>query len=81
MSKTDRIKEELGWLKIIFGIFVAIDASLVAWLAQNYDIASDILVSFGFVGVIFLTGVVIWVNRTAIQRFKELEEERWFGSQ
>ncbi|MGH8474912.1 MAG: hypothetical protein ACRER2_03935 [Methylococcales bacterium] len=75
MSKSDRIKEELAWLKIVFAIFIAIDASLVAWLAQNFDSTSKILVVFGFLGVIFATVVVIWVNRAAIQRFKELEVE------
>lgn len=75
MLKSDRIKEELAWLKIVFAIFIAIDASLVAWLAQNFDSTSKILVVFGFLGVIFATVVVIWVNRAAIQRFKELEVE------
>ena len=37
MSKTDKLKEEIGWLKVIFGILVATDISLVAWLAQNYS--------------------------------------------
>ena len=75
MSKIDRIKEELGWLKIVFAIFVTIDVSLVAWLAQNYDKTSNILVVFGFSAVVVLTFVVVWVNRAAMQRFKELEEE------
>jgi hypothetical protein len=35
MSKADHLKEEIGWLKVAFGIAVALDASLVAWLAQN----------------------------------------------
>lgn len=75
MSKIERIKEELGWLKIVFAIFVTIDVSLVAWLAQNYDRTSNILVVFGFSAVVVLTFVVVWVNRAAMQRFKELEEE------
>ncbi|MDQ3562809.1 MAG: hypothetical protein M3436_01280 [Pseudomonadota bacterium] len=36
MSRADRLKEEIGWLKVAFGIAVALDASLVAWLAENY---------------------------------------------
>ena len=36
MAKADRLKEEIGWLKLIFGVLAAVDASLVAWLAQNY---------------------------------------------
>ena len=29
MSRPDRLKEEIGWLKVIFAILVAIDISLV----------------------------------------------------
>ena len=75
MSRTDRIKEELGWLKIVFAIFVAIDVSLMAWLAQNYDELSQVLTVCGFLGVVFVTSVVVWVNQAAIKRFKELEKE------
>ena len=74
-SKTDRIKEELGWLKIVFAIFVAVDVSLMAWLAQNYDEQSQVLTVCGFLGVVFVTSVVVWVNQAAIKRFKELEKE------
>lgn len=28
MARYDRIKEEIGWLKLIFGVFVAIEVSL-----------------------------------------------------
>jgi len=39
MSQSDRIKEEIGWLKLVFGALVAVDVSLIAWLAQNYKAA------------------------------------------
>ena len=29
MSKVDNLKEEIGWLKVVFAILVAIDISLV----------------------------------------------------
>ena len=35
MSKADRLKEEIGWLKVTFAVAMALDASLVAWLAQE----------------------------------------------
>ena len=75
MSKIDRIKEEIGWLKVVFVLFVTIDVSFVAWLAQNYDNTPKILVIFGFIGVIALTVMVVWANRATLQRFKALEEE------
>lgn len=75
MSKIDRIKEELGWLKVVFAISVAIDVSLMAWLAQNYSGLSQVLIVCGFLGVVFVTSIVVWVNQAAIKRFRELEKE------
>jgi 4-hydroxybenzoate polyprenyltransferase len=75
MSRSDRIKEELGWLKVVFAVLVAIDVSLVGWLAENYQGVSRLLVVCAFVAVVFTTAVVVWVNRAAIRRFKALEDE------
>lgn len=75
MSRGDRIKEELGWLKLVFAVLVAIDVSLVGWLAENYQIAAQLLVVCAFVGVVFTTLVVVRINRAAMRRFKALEDE------
>jgi 4-hydroxybenzoate polyprenyltransferase len=74
MSKTDRIKEEIGWLKVIFGILVATDISLVAWLAQNFSSASRIQVLVSLAAVVVVTGAVVWINRMAYARIKQLED-------
>ena len=42
MSKAERIKETLGWLKIVFAALVAVDVSLIAWLAQNFRTAEAV---------------------------------------
>lgn len=75
MSRSDRIKEELGWLKVVFAVSVAIDVSLVAWLAENYQTTSELLVVCAFVGVSFTTLAVVWINRAAMRRFIALENE------
>ena len=36
MAKLDSKKEEMGWLKVLFAILAASDASLVAWIFQTY---------------------------------------------
>jgi hypothetical protein len=43
VSKLDRLKEEIAWLKLIFGGLLAIDVSIVAWLAQNYHNAEAVI--------------------------------------
>jgi len=65
MSKVDRIKEEIGWLKVVFAVCVALDASLVAWLTQNYATANEVIVVAGFIAALVLAGVVVFVNHRA----------------
>ena len=36
MARIDKLKEEIGWLKVIFAISIAADISLIAWLIQNF---------------------------------------------
>ena len=74
MSKADKLKEEIGWLKIVFAILVAIDISLVGWLAQNYNHAPIFLQIVCSVAVVMITGGVVWVNRVAYKKIDELEE-------
>lgn len=74
MSKADKLKEEIGWLKVVFAILVAIDISLVGWLAQNYDHAPVFLQVACSVAVVVITGGVVWVNRVAYKKIDELEE-------
>jgi hypothetical protein len=52
MSKTDKLKEEIGWLKVVFGILVATDISLVAWMAQSYNKAPIFLLVICAVGIL-----------------------------
>ena len=73
MSKVDGIREELGWLKIVFAVLVAIDVSLVGWVAQNYNIANSVSVVVAIVAVAVVTAVVVWVNRLAYRKIRELE--------
>lgn len=74
MSRIERLKEEIGWLKVVFGILVATDLSLVAWLAQNYNSASEFLVVICAIAVCVVTAGVVWVNKTAYRKIDELED-------
>jgi len=74
MAKLDRLKEEIGWLKVVFGILVAIDASQVGWLAQNYTTASRLLVLAGGPGTTVVTVAVVLIHRLAYDRIRELED-------
>ena len=74
MAKLDRIKEEIGWLKVVFGILVATDISLLAWLAEKFASAPKVQVITSLVAVIIVTGATVWVNHLAYDRIKQLED-------
>lgn len=74
MAKVDRLKEEIGWLKVVFGILVAIDASLLGWVAQHYASGSRLLVLAGTVASVVVSFAVVRVNRLAYRRIEELED-------
>jgi len=72
MATTDAIKEELGWLKVVFAVGAAIDASLIAWLAQaKADFGLFIL---AFVAAAVLTLYVARINTVAYRRIHELKD-------
>ena len=74
MARIDKLKEEIGWLKIIFAILIATDILLVAWGIQNYGKTRALLLIIGAVGVFLFTSVIIWINRVAYRKIDELEE-------
>ena len=65
---------DIGWLKVVFAILVAIDISLVGWLAQNYDDAPIFLQIVCSVAAVVMTGGVVWINMVAYRKIDELEE-------
>ena len=74
MSEADEIKEEVGWLKLIFAALLAIEVSLIGWLAQNYTTTQPLIVVGAFVTVIAIGLGIVWVNRTAFRRMRQLRD-------
>ena len=74
MARVDRLREEIGWLKVVFGVLIAIDASLLGWLGQNYATGSRVAVVVGTAAAIGVTLAVARVHRLAYRRIDELEE-------
>ena len=75
MSRVDRLKEEIGWLKVPFGILTVVDASLLGWLAQSYPKATPTLIVAASAAVILVSGGIIQINRIAYRRVNDLEED------
>ena len=74
MSKSDKIKEQIGCLKVVFGILTAVVVSLVGFIATSYKQADHLILSMAFVLTIFLLLAIIIVNKKAFSKMDELEE-------
>jgi hypothetical protein len=74
MARIDRIKEEIGWLKVPFGLLAVVDASLLGWLAQSYMKANPILVAASTIAVIVVSSGIFRLNHIAYRLFDDLEE-------
>ena len=70
----NKLKEEIGWLKVIFAILLATDISLIAWLVQNYGKVNSVLFLIGALAAILLTFLNVLINRIAYRKIDELEE-------
>jgi hypothetical protein len=71
MSKLDLAKEQIGWLKVLFGIVVAADLSVLGWLAQNVDSAPSVA---AVVAVIVASYIGYRINKNAYRKMKRLEK-------
>jgi hypothetical protein len=79
MPQAERIKELLGWLKIAFAALVAIDVSLIAWLAQNFRTADAVSVGLAFIAVACITAGIVGAfpilnGHAAFRRIAQLED-------
>ncbi len=76
MSKIDKIKEQIAWLKVVFGILSAIDVSLIGWLVGNYDKPGikTIKIVLGSVIAVVIAFAIVYTNKKAMQKIDMLEE-------
>ena len=74
MGKIDKIKEQIGWLKVAFGIAVATAITLIGWLASNYESVQIYLSIASFVVILAVLVLIIIINKIAFKKMDELEE-------
>ena len=74
MGRTDKLKEEIGWLKVIFAISIATDISLIAWLIENFGKANLFLYLVGTFGAFLMMFAIDKIDSIARQKMDELEE-------
>jgi hypothetical protein len=74
MSKSDKAKEQLAYLKFWLGVMVVTDISLVGWLVSSAGSAPGHKVWGALVAVVVITGAGFAVHRR-IERLIDVLEE------
>ena len=74
MAHIDKLKEEIGWLKIVFAILIVTAISVAAWVIQNYGNANRVLTIGGAAAVLLIITIIIWINSVAYQKIDKLED-------
>ncbi len=73
MSKIDKLKERINYLKVWLGIFVVTNIGLIGWLAEHYaDGIPKAIVAF--ISIMTITVLVLLVHRKINNKIDELEE-------
>ena len=74
MSKIEKIKEQIGWLKVMFGLLFATDMSLVAYLFTKVSLLSPIKIILVLSALILTTFAIVFINKKAMEKIDSLEE-------
>ncbi len=74
MAKIDKIKEEIGWLKVIFAVLTAVDISLVAWLAKHLSGLHQVNLVLTLLGIICVSIFIFAINILVYKKIDQLED-------
>ena len=74
MAKLDEIKEELNYLKVWLGIIVLTTISLISWLINNYEAASDLKVVADMIAIVVLTISIIIIDKSIKKKIATLKD-------
>lgn len=74
MSMLDRTNSEIGWLKIVFSLLLALDASVIGWLFQRYQTAAVLAIVAGLIAAVVLSVIVIGVNQRVYHLLDQQEK-------
>jgi uncharacterized membrane protein YccC len=74
MSKLDRAKEQIAYLKLWLGILVATVISLTGWLISNFQSGHWSLLSAGILALLILGYVGYTIHQRIEEKITLLEE-------
>jgi len=72
MAEIDRAKEYIGFLKVVFVTFVAIDTSLISWLFNHSELTFKSMLVISGIGT-FTLGIIL-LFRKILKKINALED-------
>ena len=74
MAAIDKMKEQIGWLKVTFALLVAIDVSLIGWFVQNFNMINQFLLLATLVIVGLISIIILVISQFAYYKMNDLED-------
>ena len=75
MAKLDEVKEKIGAIKTYLGFIIAFIITISAGSAKVYlDNSSDLLLSLGIIGILFLTLIFALLAKVMHNKIKSLKD-------
>lgn len=74
MSKADKIKEKIGYLKVWLSIFVLTGISLIGWMVTSYETAKNFLIVLDSSAIFVLILAILMTHKTINRKISELED-------
>ena len=73
MAALDRVKEDIGYLKLWQGIVVVTSISMAAWVMTAADSARPSTYALAVAGLLLLSSVVLMLHKQIERRIRLLE--------
>jgi hypothetical protein len=74
VGKIDRAKEFIGYLKVVFGILIAVDVSIIDNRFQNTNYVSNLKILIVSIVAVCLIFSIIVINKKILNKIDELED-------
>ena len=74
MSKMDKEKEEIAWIKFWIGVSVASIMGLISWFVNNYETANSFMLALDIVSASILAILIVILNKAGLKKIKKLED-------
>ena len=74
MAKIDKVKEFIGWLKVLFALFFGVDVSLIAYLFLHFSENSIFRDILAVISLLISLLITVFINIKILNKIDELED-------